>query len=294
MSNIRKQLLGKETKLNTPPKPSLSEHPASQFSQHANGTLLHINVQDINPDPNQPRKVFDNTSLEELGQSIKERGVLQPVLVRLEGEKVWLVAGERRFRAVKLAGKDKIPAMITTGDPAEIALIENIQRENLKPLEEAEAMARLMETHGYKQEDLARVVGKARTTVTEILSLTRLPEEIKDECRRADIPRRTLVEIVKKNTSEEMLALFAQVKSGEITGGNIRQLTRQKKTRVVNAPLEIAIRKLKEATTSIKKLDAAGMEEGEKEQLRQEFNELSRLIKKVLKQAHNLEPKGGF
>jgi ParB family chromosome partitioning protein len=278
MSNIRKQLLGKETKLNSPKKASMGEHPASQFSQHPDGTLLHIDIYAINPDPNQPRKVFDNISLEELGESIKERGILQPVLVRLEGEKVWLVAGERRFRAAKLAGKEKIPAIITTGDPAEIALIENIQRENLKPLEEAEAFARLMETHGYKQEVLARVVGKARTTVTEILSINRLPEEIKDECRRADIPRRTLIEIVKKDTPEEMIALFAQVKSGEITGGNIRQITRQKKKRLVNTPLLNAIRMIKDLQKTIKKLNSAEMQDIEKQELWQEFNELHKLM----------------
>ena len=279
MSNIRKQLLGKETKLNSPKRVSLGEHPASQYSQHPDGSLLHIDVYAIHPDPNQPRKVFDNISLEELGQSIKERGVLQPVLVRLEGEKVWLVAGERRFRAAKLAGKEKIPAIITTGDPAEIALIENIQRENLKPLEEAEAFARLMETHGYKQEVLAKVVGKARTTVTEILSINRLPEAIKDECRRADIPRRTLIEIVKKDTPEEMIALFAQVKSGEISGRNIRQLTRQKKKRVANTPLATAIRMMKDLQKTIKKLNPAAIKDTEKQELRQEFNELSNLMK---------------
>ena len=100
-----------------------------------------------------------------------------------------IVAGERRYRAHQHLGKPTIIAIITKGKSDEIALIENIQREDLSPIDQAEGLASMMERHGYKQEDLARVVGKSRPTVTELLSLNTLPEEIKQECRTFDISK---------------------------------------------------------------------------------------------------------
>lgn len=222
MADLRKRLAGKKTKLALSRKDT-DVHPVLD-EQFVEGTFLRIEINQISPDPDQPRKYFNPERLSELSKSIKQNGVLQPILVRRDSKaKIWLVAGERRYRAAQLAGLDVIPATLTTGDPIEIALIENIQRENLKPVEEAEALARLMNHHKYRQEDLAKVIGKARSTVAETLSLNRLPEGIKEECRRADnFSRRLLIEVAKQKTPEKMVSLFRKAKERNIDGTAIK------------------------------------------------------------------------
>lgn len=147
--------------------------------------IIELDIARVEANPDQPRKFFDESALMELAQSIEAKGLLQPILVKaLEGERYMIVAGERRFRAHQLLSRPTIAAVITEGDTDEVAIIENVQRENLRPMELAESLGRLMETHGYTQEDAAKVIGKARNTVTELLSLLKLPEAIKAQCRR--------------------------------------------------------------------------------------------------------------
>ncbi len=145
--------------------------------------VQEIEVGRIKPNPDQPRKSFDRTSLEELAASIREKGVLQPVMVRRGGEdEYYLIAGERRWRAAAIAGLEKIPVIIKESGPGEsleLALIENIQRDDLNPMETAEAFQRLIEEFGYTQEELSRRVGKDRATVANYLRLLKLPVEIK-------------------------------------------------------------------------------------------------------------------
>ncbi|NOY65072.1 MAG: ParB/RepB/Spo0J family partition protein [Nitrospirae bacterium] len=142
-----------------------------------------IDIGLIEPNPDQPRKVFNEDALEELAASISEKGVLQPVILRrADGGRYFLVAGERRWRAAKMAGLKKIPAIIketSSQEALEIALIENIQRDDLNPIETAEAFNRLIEEYHYTQEDLAKRVGKDRATVSNFLRLLKLPPEIK-------------------------------------------------------------------------------------------------------------------
>lgn len=226
MPSIREKLAEKRTKL-AGPRGGVEEHPADP-NHFPEGMFLHIPVEEVLPNPDQPRHYFDPESLEELAESVRQRGVLQPVLVRrgTRGE-IILVAGERRLRAARMAGLERIPAIVTCGNEAEIALIENLQREDLKPVEEAEALWRMVKEHGYTHEQLARVIGKARTTITETLSLVRLPEEIKEECRRADsYPRRLLVEIAKLSSHEEMVKLFRKVKEKSLKSEGVREITR--------------------------------------------------------------------
>jgi ParB family chromosome partitioning protein len=228
-SDIRKKLEGKHSKLGNAPALE-PDHPAS-LNNYSDGAFYQLPLEAISPDPGQPRKTFDEQALEELSQSIKQNGVLQPVIVRAmpeQANRFLLVAGERRWRASKIAGLESIPAIISKGNPREISLIENIQRENLKPIEEAEAFREMIEQHGYTQEQLAQAVGKARTTVTEVLSLTRLPAALREECRRADIPRRILVEVAKQKSEKAMLALFSRVRLGGLKGDQVREITRSK------------------------------------------------------------------
>src|SRR5208282_962649 len=145
--------------------------------------VIKIDIEKILPNDQQPRKVFDNEALKDLSASIKEKGVLQPVIVSRVGDGTFmLIAGERRWRAAHVAGLKKIPALIkeaSSQDSLEIALIENIQREDLNPIETAAALSRLSTEYNLTQEALSRRVGKDRATIANYLRILKLPDEIK-------------------------------------------------------------------------------------------------------------------
>ena len=144
--------------------------------------VMQLGIEEISPDKSQPRRHFDDVHLAELAESIRSKGVLLPLLVRRTAEGYFLIAGERRWRAAQSAGLREVPVMVrevSEKEAFELALIENIQREDLNPVEEAEAYRRLVEEHGLTQEELAARVGKERSTVANALRLLRLPEAIK-------------------------------------------------------------------------------------------------------------------
>ncbi len=145
---------------------------------------LYCSVYEISPSNIQPRKIFDDKKLEELSGSIKEKGVIQPLIVRRSNGRYELIAGERRWRASKKAGIKEVPIVVldaTDKESLELAVVENIQREDLNPIEEAEAFRRFVDDFGYSQDELAKKVGKDRTTVTNALRLLKLSSEIKAE-----------------------------------------------------------------------------------------------------------------
>ncbi|MBN2657531.1 MAG: ParB/RepB/Spo0J family partition protein [Spirochaetales bacterium] len=148
--------------------------------------VIFVSLDNIEANPNQPRKTFDEDSLVELAESIKQKGIIQPILAEENSEKEGfyiIVAGERRYRASRLAGIEQIPLIVRSfseEDKLEIALIENIQRENLTPIEEARAYRHIMETLNLNQQDLADRVGKNRSTVANSLRLLKLPEDMQD------------------------------------------------------------------------------------------------------------------
>ena len=189
--------------------------------------LVELRLEVIRLNPDQPRKTFDEETIAELASSIEQHGLMQPITVkRLPEEDVYLlVAGERRYRAVQKLGRPTVTAIITDGNPDELAVIENLQREDLRPVEQADALARLMEKHGWSQEQLGKVVGKARNTVNEILRLATLPEDIKVESRTSDTPRSVLIEIVRAGDVDAQRALWQQHKSG---GGTVRAIRARK------------------------------------------------------------------
>ena len=152
--------------------------------------ILHLTLEQIKPNPFQPREDFDSQSLEELTQSIKEKGVIQPILVRRKGDNYELIAGERRLRAANLLNLKEIPAIIKDAedlDSLEIALIENIQRQGLNPIEEAHAYQYLIDKFKVTQERISEVLGKARVSITNTLRLLTLPQEIQEEIKKGRI-----------------------------------------------------------------------------------------------------------
>ncbi|MBQ7867459.1 MAG: ParB/RepB/Spo0J family partition protein [Clostridia bacterium] len=149
-----------------------------------------IDIEDIDPNSDQPRRDFDKAALEQLAQSIREAGVLSPILVVENGSRYRIVAGERRFRASRLAGLSTVPCIVrsmTTEQQMEAALIENIQREDLNPIEEATAIRSLMQECGYTQEQAAKKLGKSRPAVANILRLLNLPQAIMDMVIAGDL-----------------------------------------------------------------------------------------------------------
>lgn len=164
--------------------------PATGEPPHAPGGVREIEVARITPNPNQPRMQFDETALDELADSIRERGVLQPILLRPNGDDYMIIAGERRWRAAQRARLHAIPAIVREIDEsttAELALIENIQREDLNALEEAEGYRQLIQRYGHTQEDIGRIVHKSRSHVANLLRLLDLPEFVRQSLLQGDI-----------------------------------------------------------------------------------------------------------
>lgn len=147
----------------------------------------------ISPNPDQPRKQFNEHELQELSESIKEKGVLVPIILRTVQNKPYLyeiVAGERRYRAAKMAGLSEIPALVktlTNQNAMEIALIENVQRENLNPIEEAEGYQNLMEKCEYSMADVSRLIGKSESYIRNLMRITSLPESVKEMVRNGEL-----------------------------------------------------------------------------------------------------------
>ncbi|MDH3346943.1 MAG: ParB/RepB/Spo0J family partition protein [Desulfobulbaceae bacterium] len=156
---------------------------SADFDNDPNEQFLLLDIDKINPNPNQPRKYFDEEKLNALADSIKERGVIQPLLVtKSKGNRYNLIAGERRLRAARIAGRDELPVVVMEdngeNDALELALIENIQRHDLNPIEEAAAYIRLIEDFNMTQEEVATKVGRNRTTITNVVRLLQLSDEI--------------------------------------------------------------------------------------------------------------------
>ena len=168
----------------------LGEAPAPASGDRNGGGVREIEVARIQPNPNQPRTHFDETAIAELADSIVERGVLQPILLRPEGDGYRIVAGERRWRAAQRARLHTIPAIVRDIDEAataELALIENIQREDLNAIEEAEGYRQLIERYGHTQEAVGTIVHKSRSHVANLLRLLDLPEFVRQSLMRGDI-----------------------------------------------------------------------------------------------------------
>lgn len=191
-----------------------------------------IPIDQIDPNPNQPRQVMGDLS--ELMASIAEKGIIEPIVVRQRGTRFQIVAGERRYQAAVQLGLRDVPVVIRDVDDAEVievALVENLQRKDLTPFEEAEAMHSLAHRHGYTHEELAKRVGKSRTAITEALALNNMPDEVRNLCRLADIASKSLLlQIVRQGDAKKMIALVEKIaREGGATRAAVRQATAKPK-----------------------------------------------------------------
>jgi ParB family chromosome partitioning protein len=188
------------------------------------GRMVPIDL--IDPNPDQPRQVMGDLS--ELMASISEKGIIEPLVVRQRGGRYQIVAGERRYQAAVQVALRELPVVIRDVDDTEIievALIENIQRKDLSAFEEAEAMSSLADKCGYTHEDLAKRLGKSRTSVTESLALASMPDEVRNLCRLADISSKSLLlQVVRQQSPEKMIAFIEQLTRD---GGATREKARQ-------------------------------------------------------------------
>ena len=194
------------------------------------GRIVPIDL--LDPNPNQPRQVMGDLS--ELMASVAEKGIIEPLIVRQLGGRYQIIAGERRYHAAVQVGLRDVPVVIRDVDDAEVmelALVENLQRKDLTAFEEADALQQLAQKCDYTHEDMARKLGKSRTSITESLSLNGMPEQVRSLCRLADISSKsTLLHIVRQGDPKKMLALVERLASGGagVTRQDVRQQLRGK------------------------------------------------------------------
>lgn len=184
------------------------------MNNESNKEILQLNLDDIIPNRFQPREVFDEQELKELALSIKEHGVIQPIIVRSVNGKYEIIAGERRYKASALAGKTTIPAIVNNLDDKEaskVALLENLQRKNLNPIEEARTFQKILELDEMTQEELAKTMGKSQSAVANKLRLLQLPDPIQDAILKKQIPEHHARLLLKVEDPKKQKELFKQI-----------------------------------------------------------------------------------
>ena len=200
------------------------------YETATNEEIIEVNIDDLRPNPYQPRKNFDINALQELSESIKTHGVFQPIIIKPSVKGYEIIAGERRVRASKMAGLSKIPAIIrqlTDDQMMEIALLENLQRENLNALEEALAYKSLIEKLNITQEELSKKVGKRRSHITNILGILRLPDEVKQMIIENKLSMGHAKTLSKMENKDEIISLANKIIEEKLPVHDIEEMTKQ-------------------------------------------------------------------
>jgi ParB family chromosome partitioning protein len=228
----------------------------SSAAQEGGKKYFSCPIEELKPHRQQPRKTFNDDKMAELVASIKEKGVIQPLVVRQQGDHYQIIAGERRWRAAQKAGLDRLPVVIqeVSEDWAlEIALIENLQREDLNPLEEAGAYRYLMDSFDLQQEEVAKRVGKDRTTVTNALRLLRLPEAVKEDLRQGLLSMGHARSLLSLEQEEDMVEAGREVIRKKLSVRDTEKLVKKiksfgvSKTPPVEKPLDPNLKALEDS-----------------------------------------------
>jgi ParB family transcriptional regulator, chromosome partitioning protein len=226
--------------------------------------LAAIPLVQIHPNPHQPRRFINPEGLDELTASVRQRGILQPIIVKREGDGYLIMAGERRYRAAQAAGLTVIPAIVRDDDPNEIALIENLQREDLTALEEAEGLGAMVARYGYTHQALAQLLHKSRPYVSNTLVLTRLPAEVKAELHRyPGISREILMAIARQGSECDMLKLWRRVKLANLSVHKFRESRRPAEATRAGEVMAAARR----INRKLREFDVAGLDFGDRGKL---------------------------
>ena len=191
--------------------------------------ITMVNIDELRSNPYQPRKVFDQNALEELATSIKEHGVIQPIIIKRSIKGYEIIAGERRVKASKIAGLKEIPAIVrdfTDSEMMEIALLENLQRENLSAIEESMAYEKLLTALSLTQDQLAKRLGKSRSHITNMLGLLTLPEEVKEMIQEKKLTMGHARVISKLDDKEQQISLAKKVAESSISVHDLEELTK--------------------------------------------------------------------
>jgi len=266
---------------------------AATVGRRQRTVLTVVALAAVEPNPEQPRRHFAEDKLAELAASILERGLLQPIVVcRRPAGGYQLLAGERRFRAAQLAGLDRLPAVVRDGgDALEIALIENLQREDLEPLEEAEALATLIERHGYSHREVADLLGKSRPYVSNTLALTRLPDAVKSDLHQEGrtFSREVLMGIARQPDAEAAVTLWNRLK---LEAMSVRQFREERLSGAGRrSPIREAVLAARRLNRSLRRLERSGVEAGEVGALGRVLRRTRRLVEGV---TASLEGRSGY
>jgi len=220
-----------------------------QNLHYPDGHFIEVPIDIIRPNPDQPRTTVNNDAIRQLAEDIRQRGLLQPLIIkspREEEEVVWLRAGHRRYAAAKLAGLKTVPAMVNnSGDDLEVALVENLLREDLSPFEEADSFKKLIERKGMTQEHLGKMFNKTKASISQTLSLLRLPKQVRDAWDVERISKRLLIALAaetKDRPEEEIVALFQAAKTQGMNVEELRDVLprrRKKKGRALSKSSEL-------------------------------------------------------
>lgn len=203
--------------------------------------VIEIGINEINPNQFQPRKVFDNEKLADLCDSIKQYGVLQPIVLRKIAAGYEIVAGERRWRATKMAGKTTIPAVVrdySDAEMTEIALIENIQRQDLNAIEEAMAFKQLIEQFGLTQEEVAKKIGKSRSQITNTIRLLQLDNRVQDYVSRGTLTMGQVRPLLALETAQMQFEAATRIVEEELSSRDAEEIIRQMTKKVKNKPVK--------------------------------------------------------
>ncbi len=228
--------------------------------------IMQLPVDAIVPNQFQPRTVFDDDKIEELAQTLKTHGMIQPIVVRKQGDNYEIIAGERRYRAVKKLGWEKIPAIVRNfndSQTASVALIENLQREELTVIEEAAAYAKLIEIHGLTQESLAQRLGKSQSTIANKLRLLKLPEQVQKALMNKQITERHGRALMSLKDEEKQLQLLNEIIEKQLnvkqTDERVKMMTagKQKKQakprkKAISKDMRIAVNTIRQSMNMVK------------------------------------------